>query len=303
MRADRLLRPDRHRTRARRAGQPIPPGPSVTAWHSAARSTARPRWATSSRSRAGSTPACPTSSRSPTSARCSTVPWEPGVAHVHRRRLQPGRLAVGREPADGAQAGDRQVRRAGHATRSVGPELEFYVLERATSNPTGWKRYGEATGNVYVAGLQGRPGERPAPVAAPAAATTGCEVVGGEPRVLQRPVRDQPRGTPRRSTPPTAPSGSSPRSRSWPARRASSPPSWPSRSTTRAAPGSTSTSRPVDDDGQRRLRRPDGARRAVRHRHVTPSPASSPTPRRWPRCPTRPSTPTSGSAPTPWRRG
>ena len=39
----------------------------------------------------------------------------------------------------------------------VGPELEFYVLERTDKNPTGWQRYGEATGNVYVAGLKGDP--------------------------------------------------------------------------------------------------------------------------------------------------
>jgi glutamine synthetase len=39
----------------------------------------------------------------------------------------------------------------------VGPELEFYVLERTGKNPTGWQRYGEATGNVYVAGLKGDP--------------------------------------------------------------------------------------------------------------------------------------------------
>ena len=39
----------------------------------------------------------------------------------------------------------------------AGPELEFYVLERTDKNPTGWQRYGEATGNVYVAGLKGDP--------------------------------------------------------------------------------------------------------------------------------------------------
>jgi glutamine synthetase len=39
----------------------------------------------------------------------------------------------------------------------AGPELEFYVRERTTENHTGWRRYGEATGNVYVAGLKGDP--------------------------------------------------------------------------------------------------------------------------------------------------
>ena len=40
---------------------------------------------------------------------------------------------------------------------TVGPELDFYVLERTDKNPIGWQRYGEATGNVYVAGLKGDP--------------------------------------------------------------------------------------------------------------------------------------------------
>ena len=39
----------------------------------------------------------------------------------------------------------------------VGPELEFYVLERCETSPTGWKRYGEGTGNVYTSGLKGDP--------------------------------------------------------------------------------------------------------------------------------------------------
>jgi glutamine synthetase len=39
----------------------------------------------------------------------------------------------------------------------VGPELEFYVLERSATSESGWQRYGEATGNVYVAGLKGDP--------------------------------------------------------------------------------------------------------------------------------------------------
>src|SRR5262249_29927455 len=40
----------------------------------------------------------------------------------------------------------------------VGPELEFYVLEADPSSPSGWKRYGEATGHVYVSGLRGDTG-------------------------------------------------------------------------------------------------------------------------------------------------
>jgi glutamine synthetase len=42
-------------------------------------------------------------------------------------------------------------------TAIVGPELEFFVLERDGQSHTGWTRYGEAPGNIYVAGLKGDP--------------------------------------------------------------------------------------------------------------------------------------------------
>ena len=83
------------------------------------------------------------------------VPWEPGVAR-HRRCLQPDgspseespRMVLKRVSSAFAELGMRPI---------AGPELEFYVLERTDKNPTGWQRYGEATGNVYVAGLKGDP--------------------------------------------------------------------------------------------------------------------------------------------------
>jgi glutamine synthetase len=39
----------------------------------------------------------------------------------------------------------------------VGPELEYFLLERDEQAATGWRRYGEATGNVYVTGHRGDP--------------------------------------------------------------------------------------------------------------------------------------------------
>jgi glutamine synthetase len=39
----------------------------------------------------------------------------------------------------------------------VGPELEFYLLERDPGSARGWRTYGEAQGNVYTAGLKGDP--------------------------------------------------------------------------------------------------------------------------------------------------
>ena len=196
----------------------------------------------------------------------------------HRRRLQPGRLAVGREPADGAQASDRQVRRAGHATRSVGPELEFYVLERTTSNPTRVAALRRGHRQRLRRRPEGRPGERPAAVAAPAGRLR-ARGRRGQPRVLQRPVRDQPVARARRSTPPTAPSGSRAPSRSWPAKRTSWPPSWPSRSTTKVAPGFHIHFSTCDDDGNPLFDDPTVALRAVQARQVRHRRHTGPRPR------------------------
>ena len=84
------------------------------------------------------------------------VPWEPGVAHCIADLYN----------ADGTPAEDSPR----HVLRSVaeqfrelsmvpvvGPELEFYILEREADSNTGWKRYGEGSGNVYVSGLKGDP--------------------------------------------------------------------------------------------------------------------------------------------------
>ncbi len=84
------------------------------------------------------------------------VPWEPGVAHCIADLYNP----------DGSPAEEspRQVlRRVVDQFNSLGmrpvagPELEFYVLERDATAETGWRRYGEGAGNVYVAGLKGDP--------------------------------------------------------------------------------------------------------------------------------------------------
>ena len=84
------------------------------------------------------------------------VPWEDGVAHVLADVYNPDgspseespRAVLKRVIGKFAELGMRPI---------AGPELEFFVLERTTDNHTGWRRYGEATGNVYVAGLKGDP--------------------------------------------------------------------------------------------------------------------------------------------------
>jgi glutamine synthetase len=84
------------------------------------------------------------------------VPWEPGVAHCIADLYNPDGTASQESPrnvlrrvvAKFAELGMKPI---------VGPELEFYVLEADPASPTGWRRYGEAPGNVYVAGLKGDP--------------------------------------------------------------------------------------------------------------------------------------------------
>jgi glutamine synthetase len=84
------------------------------------------------------------------------VPWEDGVAHVLADVYNPDgspseespRAVLKRVIDKFAELGMRPL---------AGPELEFFVMERTNENHTGWRRYGEGTGNVYVAGLKGDP--------------------------------------------------------------------------------------------------------------------------------------------------
>lgn len=92
----------------------------------------------------------------PDAATLVDVPWEPGVAHVIADVFNPDgspcqvspRNVLRRVLDRFAELGMRPI---------VGPELEFFVLQKDDSAPTGWSRYGEATGNVYVSGLRGDP--------------------------------------------------------------------------------------------------------------------------------------------------
>ncbi len=84
------------------------------------------------------------------------VPWEPGVAHYIADLFNPDGSPSMESPRTVLKEVVVQFADLGMRPM-VGPELEFYVLERDESAVTGWKRYGEATGNVYVSGLKGDP--------------------------------------------------------------------------------------------------------------------------------------------------
>jgi glutamine synthetase len=84
------------------------------------------------------------------------MPWEPGVAHCIANVYNPDGSPSEESPRNVLK---RVVERFAALNMSpvAGPELEFFVLDRDEASPSGWKRYGEATGNVYVAGFKGDP--------------------------------------------------------------------------------------------------------------------------------------------------
>jgi glutamine synthetase len=84
------------------------------------------------------------------------VPWESGVAHCIADVFNPDGSPSEENPRSVLRRVVKQFAELGMRP-FAGPELEFYVLERDLSSESGWKRYGEATGNVYVAGLKGDP--------------------------------------------------------------------------------------------------------------------------------------------------
>lgn len=84
----------------------------------------------------------------------TALPWEPGVATC---------LGDVTDPATGAPAPEsprdllRAVveRCAEHGLHPVvGPELEYFLCEPSPESPQGWRRYSEAEGVVYTAGLR-----------------------------------------------------------------------------------------------------------------------------------------------------
>jgi len=84
------------------------------------------------------------------------VPWEPGVAHVLADVYNPDGSPAPESPRTVLR---RMIDRFATLDMRpmIGPELEFYVLEEDPAAPNGWRRYGEGTGNVYVAGRKGDP--------------------------------------------------------------------------------------------------------------------------------------------------
>ncbi|WP_406101427.1 glutamine synthetase family protein [Streptomyces sp. NBC_01003] len=83
------------------------------------------------------------------------LPWEPGVAWCLGETTDPATGSPSPEsPRDLLRSVLARCEEAG-LRPVVGPELEYFLLERDTAAPTGWRRYGQGVaGVVYTAGLR-----------------------------------------------------------------------------------------------------------------------------------------------------
>ena len=84
------------------------------------------------------------------------LPWEPGVAHVLADAVNPDGTPAAESPRQVLRTVAERFAELG-LRPVIGPELEFFLLDEDRASPSGWRRYGEATGNVYVAGRKGDP--------------------------------------------------------------------------------------------------------------------------------------------------
>ena len=84
------------------------------------------------------------------------LPWEPGALWCLADTTVLGGQVAEEAPREVARRVSRQLADLG-LRAVVGPELEFYLLEEDASAHTGWKRYADAPGNVYVVGRKGDP--------------------------------------------------------------------------------------------------------------------------------------------------
>ncbi|WP_151082988.1 glutamine synthetase family protein [Nocardioides cynanchi] len=84
------------------------------------------------------------------------LPWEPGALWCLADTTVLGGAPAEESPREVARRVRERLAELG-LSAVVGPELEFYLLEEDTASPTGWKRYADAPGNVYVVGRKGDP--------------------------------------------------------------------------------------------------------------------------------------------------
>jgi glutamine synthetase len=84
------------------------------------------------------------------------LPWEPNVAHCIADVYNPDGTAAAESPRTVLKSVIDRFTALGQRPQ-VAAELEYFLLEPDAAAPSGWRRYGEATGNVYVSGRKGDP--------------------------------------------------------------------------------------------------------------------------------------------------
>lgn len=85
------------------------------------------------------------------------LPWEPGVAWCLGDPVDPATgLPCPESPRDLLRRVVADLDTEGLAA-VVGPELEYFLLDRDESAPHGWRRYADVTGHVYTAGRTSDP--------------------------------------------------------------------------------------------------------------------------------------------------
>ena len=92
----------------------------------------------------------------PDLATLRVVPWESGVASCISDVFNPDGSASLESPRHVLKNMIARFDELGMRPL-IGPELEFYVFEPSEASANGWRRYGEAPGNVYATGLRGDP--------------------------------------------------------------------------------------------------------------------------------------------------
>jgi glutamine synthetase len=85
------------------------------------------------------------------------LPWEPGIASCLGDPVDPATgLASPESPRDLLRRVVTDLAAAG-LTAVVGPELEYFLLDRDETAPTGWRRHADSTGHVYTVGRKSDP--------------------------------------------------------------------------------------------------------------------------------------------------
>jgi glutamine synthetase len=86
----------------------------------------------------------------------TNLPWEPGAAWCLADTSVLGGTAAEESPREVARRVSAKLSELG-VSAVIGPELEFYLLEEDAASTTGWSRYADQPGNVYVVGRKGDP--------------------------------------------------------------------------------------------------------------------------------------------------